>query len=298
MPTQKSNMEESFEKMSSRIVPGLKKKEEENEDGSARGTVSPFDDENDLRNMKTNEYKGEGNNGIDERNDDRVDVNDDARSNWFAKKQPFNVRGLERIANRIKPGIPDEDEIPIRESTGNTKDIGSPSNVYVNMSGEAHNYGDENKEEDTAIPNRYSRPDVADNENERRFGDYYPMEEENWSRPHDDNEDENEGYKKSLDEFDLKARKLEEISHEASKIKNLSPPMVVHPDGDPLKGDLKKAFYEFHPVRHLSQHLATISDFNVRSKINKGIVEKRISKLNRNRRSLIANKIFQRFLRF
>ena len=198
----------------------------------------------------------------------------------------------------MKPDVPsEEDEVPINESPSNTRDIGSPSKVFVNMSGEPHNYG-EAKEDDYPAPSRSLRPDLADNENERHFGDYYPNEEENWSRPHDDNEDESEGYKKSLTEFEKRSRKILAISNEGGKKKDLNPPVVVHPDGDPRNGDLKRAFYEFHPTRHLTQHLASISDFNVRSKIYDRFLRTNSrssgQKKQRSRRSLIAERLIQR----
>ena len=296
-PTHRSQMEENFEKVSSRIVPEPRKQQEETEEGSARGTISPFDDENDAgkeKRVKGDEGREHNYGGGD---DYQTETNGDyERIKKFSKKHPnVDIKELERIASRIKTDIPEEDEIPIQESTRNTKDIGSPSNVYVNMSGEPHQYGDENKE-DYPNPARSFRPDLADNENEKSPGDYYPMEEENWARPRDDNENESEGYKKSLSEFDTKSHKLLAISNEAGRKKNLSPPVVVHPDGNPLSGDIKKAFYEFHPTRHLTQHLATINDINVRSRIHKSHLNQLLSKqkINRSRRHLLANRLINR----
>ena len=291
-PTHKSRLEENFEKISSKIVPGLRKQKEETEEGSARGTISPFDDENDSQKNRIGEeqnyYRGE-------------DRGEEKESRFETNRQNINIKEMERIASKIKPDIPsDEDEIPIKESASNTRDIGSPANVFVNMSGEPHNYGDGGREEDYPAPNRSFRPDLAENENKHPIGDYYPNEEENWSRPHDDREDDSEGFKKSLDEFQMKFERLAAISKEGGKKREYRIPVVVHPDADPLNGDLKKAFYEFHPTRHLSQHLATISDFNVRSEIQKVFRQdldgkkNLMKKIPRNRRSLIADRLIHR----
>ena len=294
MPTFKSRIEANFEKVSSKIAPRLLRQKEENEQGSGRGTVSPFDDENDSQDYKMTESRNLRNQ--DEKAEDR---NEERGSRFDESKQNVNTKELERIANNIKPDIPsEEDDVPVKESSSNTKDIGSPSRIYVNMSGEPHNYGEEGRQNDYPAPNRSFRPDLADNDNERHFGDYYPNEEENWSRPHDDNDDESEGYKKSLAEFQQHSQKISEISNEGGKRKDLSPPVVVHPDGNPLIGDLKRAFYEFHPTRHLSQHLATISDFNVRSNINRNYHHNDNGSSNKKHRSkrrhLIADRLIQR----
>ena len=291
MPTFKSKIEENFEKASSRIAPHFREQKGETEEGSARGTISPFDDENDSQN-----------NGMEEDQGDRgEDANDksEGRGRSRGRKEDAHIKELERIASQIKPDIPSEqDELPVTESSRNTKDIGSPSRVYVNMSGEPHNYGEEGGQDDYPAPNRSFRPDIADNENERPIGDYYPNEEESWSRPHDDNEDDSEGYKKSLTEFQIRSNKISAISNEGEKRKDSNPPVVVQPDGDPRNGNLEKAFYDFHPIKHLSQHLATIKDFNVRSRIDKSLPDSENSRSNKkirgSRRSLIADRLIQR----
>eukprot|EP00795_Rhopilema_esculentum_P015150 gene15150-6339_t len=253
-PTHKSNIQDKFEKFSSKIAPGFKVDKDDTDDGSARGTISPFDDDNDARNegaMRNSEERKQGN-----------DVEENARHSM----SKINTKELERIASKIKPDIPAEDEFPVKETAGNTKDFGSPSQVYVNMSGMPHNYGDEEKELDYPTQNRDLEPDIAQNRNERPQGDYYPSEER-WNEPHDDNEDEDEGYKKSINEFRNRASRLARISNEAAKKKDERPPIIVHPDGDPRDRQLRKAFYEYNHRPTLTQHMATISDFNVRSRI-------------------------------
>ena len=297
VPTFKSRIEENFEKISSKIAPRLLRQKEETEEGSGRGTISPFDDENDSQDDKMNESRN-----LRSQDENAEDRNEERGGKFDESKQNINIKELERIAKNMKPDIPsDENDLPIKESSSNTKDIGSPSQVYVNMSGEPHNYEDERRQYDYPAPNRSFRPDLADNDNERHFGTYYPNEEENWSRPHDDNDDESEGYKKSLAEFQKHSQKISEISNEGGMRKDSNPPVVVHPDGDPLNGNAERAFYEFHPTKYLSQHLATISDFNVRSKIDRnsrGSDNRHSNQKHRSkRRSLIADRLIQRLRR-
>ena len=190
----------------------------------------------------------------------------------------IDVKELERMASNIRPDIPEEDEIRLKESDRNAKDIGKPSQVYVNMSGEPHNYGEEERQEDYPGQNREFGPNEKNegntDENQRR-GDYYPYresEEGHWGRPENDNEDEEiESFKKSFNEFQKKARKIQQISNEIAGKKDISPPVLVHPYGDPRGGDLQKAFYEYNPTAKLEQHMATINDFNVRNKIAKKV---------------------------
>lgn len=261
-PTHKSSIEDSISKFSSKIAPGSRKEKEDDADdvGSARGTISPFDDDND----QGGEQEGEGRNLR-------------LHGQTEHAKPSIDVKALERIASKIRPDIPEEDdEIRLKESERNAKDIGKPSQVYVNMSGEPHNYGEEGRQEDYPGQNREFGPNERNEGNtdeSQRRGDYYPYresEEGHWGRPENDNEDEEvESFKKSFNEFQKKARKIQQISNEIAGKKDISPPLLIHPYGDPRGGDLQKAFYEYNPTVKLAQHMATINDFNVRNKIAK-----------------------------
>ncbi|MCP4922849.1 MAG: hypothetical protein GY915_02285, partial [bacterium] len=146
-------------------------------------------------------------------------------------------------------------------------------NVFVNICGEPHNYGDENNEQ--GYPSRNNEMDPGEESRGDAPGDSYPHEDERENdfaeRKHNfepQEGDEERGMRQNMDEFRMRSQQIEKIANEAAKKKDSSP-LVVHPNGDPRELDIKKAFYEFNPTHKQSKHLASILDFSVRSKIAK-----------------------------
>eukprot|EP00794_Sanderia_malayensis_P013811 gene13811-15256_t len=214
-----------------------------------------------------------------------------------------DFKKLEMVANNIPPSIPRE--MPEeRENNDNSRDIGSPRNVYVNMSGQAHNYGDEDSSEQD-YPTRNSEMEEGRGESRsyKKAGDYNPSEEEErrddvddeGRKNRDDFEEEDqddrelESMKRTMNEFRMKSQRIAKVANEVARKKDSSPPLVVHPGGDPRERDLKKAFYEYNPTYKQSKHLAAIADFSVRSDITSN-KKPSFNDLSMLKRSIIAKK--------
>ena len=277
---------------SSGIAPDLRHYAEKPDEGSAehpgsRGTISPFDDENDdgkqegdkhMYGEKVEDKDGNSLNLVHMPGDPNFDVHVDGDKgdlHYGHKPTPADVDA--RIDNGGKPHIDTEDRPygngfspESHEHEGNDWGIEGNPGRSTGLDAHIDNGGKPNIDADDHPSNNEAHDQEPEEVAEGHI--------ENFANATISNDESNErGNTNEEHEFENSYRRSSQPSSDAENAHQDDAPLIVHPNGDPRVRQLKKAFFERNPSTEATKHVARLQ-FSVRNRIpRRSRISKRIT---------------------